>query len=95
MRYFNPLRDKLFSDCPNSRIFLFFSITCEFNSKFDTKFVLAIIFFEKITLKIAYFPVDLYSKHTSGASKLARNSHTHSSLIYGFAKLPPQHPQQM
>ena len=58
---FNPLRDKLFSNCPNSLIFCFFSITCEFNSKFDTKFVLAIIFLEKITLKIAHFPIDLYS----------------------------------
>ena len=54
--------------------------------------MLAIVFFEKITLKIAHFPLDLYSKHTSAASKLARNSHTHSSLIYGFAKLPPQLP---
>ena len=39
-----------------THLFFVFSITCGFNSKFDTKFVLAIIFFEKITLKLLIFP---------------------------------------
>ena len=50
---------------------------------------------KKKTLEVAHIPIDLYSKCTSAALKLAQNSHTHSSLIYGFAKLPLQLPQQM
>ena len=50
---------------------------------------------KKKTLQVAHIPIDLYSKRTSAALKLAQNSHTHSSLIYGFAKLPLQLPQQM